>query len=254
MAPSPPRPLRAAALLLVAALSGCAFALGGTSAHPRAVYEDDFTAQKWKPIGGGWYRYDGVVSIAAVGNLGLGVSAGQKYLRLDGGLSDRKATPGAGAERHVDLNLAVWRLGVSCSFGIFDQWVDYAGGYRMAWTGKLLAPRVSFAPVSWASVYAGYGFLSGRDLTVGPFDPDTKWWGTAFQKNGRDGIAKYTTGKGTQKFAGVDVTAMRVGRGKLGVKIEYQETASEPLGLPGMSADARFRSKGLGIEAYLGSF
>jgi hypothetical protein len=239
---------------LLAALSGCAFALGGTSAHPRALWEDDATIEKWTPIGGGWYRYAGSEFVPRVGSFGLGVSAGQKYLRLDGGLSDRKATPGTGAERHVDLNLGIWRLGVSCSFGIFDQWVDYAGGYRMAWTGKLIAPRVSFAPTSFLSVYAGYGFLSGRDLTVGPFDPDTKWWGPAFQKNTRDALGKWTTGKGTQKFAGADLTVLRYGRGKLGVKVEYQRSASEALGFPGAAANARFESKGFSTEVYLGSF
>lgn len=234
--------------------SGCAFALGGTSAHPRALWEDNATVEHWTPIGGGWYRYTGSEFIPMVGSFGLGVNAGQKYLRLDGGLSDRKATPGTGAERHVDVNVAFWRFGASCSFGVFDQWVDYAGGYRMAWTGKLLAPRVSVAPFSWVSLYAGYGFLSGRDLTVGAYDSGTNWWGTAFQKNTRDSLGKWATGKGSQKFAGADFTVFRYGRGKLGVKVEYQQTESEPLGFPGASAGARFRSKGVSTEVYLGSF
>jgi hypothetical protein len=247
----PRRTLLASLLPLV---SGCAFALGGTSAHPRALWEDDATIEKWTPIGGGWYRYAGSEFVPRVGSFALGVDAGQKYMRLEGGLSDRKATPGVGAERHLDLNLGIWRFGASCSLGQFDQWVDYAGGFRMAWTGKVIAPRLSVAPLTWLSLYAGYGFLTGKDVTVGSYDPDVGWWGTAFDKGSRDQFGTWKTGKGTQRFAGVDLTVIRYGRGKLGVKVEYQRTESDPLGLPGASSDARFRSSGFSTEVYLGSF
>jgi hypothetical protein len=242
-------------LLLLPFAAGCSLALGGTSAHPRALWEDDATIRNYVPIGGGWYRYTGTTFVPMVGSLALGVNAGQKYMRLEGGLSDREATPGSGAERHVDLNLGLWRLGASCSFGIFDQWVDYAGGFRMAWRGKVVAPRLSIAPTSWLSLYAGYGFLSGRDLTVGRYDPDVGWVGTAFDKaSPPDDFGKWKTGKGSQKFAGADLTVFRLGRGKLGVKVEYQRTESGALAVPGADAGARFRSAGVSTEVYLGSW
>ena len=236
-------------VLLAPLATGCALAIGATSAQPRALTEEG--RGLWTPIGGGWERLTGVEG--ATGTWPVGVLAGQKYMRLSGGLSDRGASGGLGAERHVDLTARLWRVGASVAFGQYDQWVDYTGAFRMAWSGTYVAPRVSFAPIEWASVYAGYGFLKGKDTTLG-YVEDPGWGQTAFNRKETDAFGRWPAAKGTQLVAGADLTLWRWGRGKVGVRTEYQRTRSEPLAMPGTAAGARFQSKGLSGEVYFGSF
>jgi hypothetical protein len=234
--------------LLVPLLSGCALALGATSAHPGAIVEE--ARGIWTPIGGGWERLTGAEGPAS--SWPIGVQVGQKYMRLEGGLDDRDATAGLGGDRHVDVTLALWHLGFSVAYGKFDQWVDYQGGFRMAWTGSYWAPRLSVAPLGWASVYGGYAFLTGDDVTLG-YVEDAGWAQTAFNGSERDAFGTTPAKKGNQAFAGADVTIWRWGRGKVGVKVEYQRTQSDAMGLAGAES-ARFKTSGLGGEIYFGSF